>query len=65
MMPAARQPTRRPRNVWLLTRPRPRCQVGGPQLTANLTANRHDNRGLQRTALDRYIRPELRRCARR
>ena len=36
-----------------------------PRLTAKLTANAHDNRGLQRTTVDGYIRPELRRCGRR
>jgi hypothetical protein len=43
-------------------------QVAGPaspRLTAKLTANRADNRGSWRTALDCYIRPELRRCGRR
>ena len=40
-------------------------RVGGsvsPRLTAKLTANPHDDRGSQRTPLDGYIRPELRRC---
>lgn len=32
------------------------------RLTAKLTANRRDNRGSRRTALDGYIRRELRRC---
>jgi hypothetical protein len=38
---------------------------GSPRLTAKLTANPADNRDSWRTALDGYIRPELRRCDRR
>ena len=46
-------------------RPCPRCELRVPRLTANLTAKLLDNRGSRRTALDGYIRPELRRCGRR
>ena len=48
-------------------RPEP-AQVAGPAspwLTAKLTANPPDNRRPQRTTLDAYTRPELRRCGRR
>ena len=43
-------------------------QVPGPAspwLTAKLTANPPDNRGLPRTTVDGYTHPELRRCDRR
>jgi hypothetical protein len=42
-------------------------QVAGPaspRLTAKLTAKPADNRGLRRTTLDAYTRPELCRCDR-
>ena len=52
-----------PAPEWLACQNLPRLPVRDPsRLTAKLTANRHDTRDSWPTALNGYIRPELRRC---